>query len=381
MYNNKVVNTEATGTVYIVGPQIGDRFVAAGTVPEYIAYTEGGKVDAGTIVSIKEDKIILNTMDITGKSLSTFEIKSKSSTIDKTSLESSINITSDEEDFSKATLSFTDQGAGRIIKVSLKGEDGKELGNYFYPNKSININGIPNVGSYKVTVEMTLRTNEVITKNINLVNSKHFGSISDESIDESDPHKSFIKWSGEFTNRVSKFQIFVNGTLEKEVDSSVRSTELKVSPYEVNQIKFNVIDVDGKVVYTKEFNYGEITDYVYVAFTRSNIEVKKGEKSKLEYEIFPAKDELLEFKSSDESVATVNEKGEVTAVGVGECTISVNIAKRWDTGSSITVKVVEAPVEEPKPEKKGCFNSGSILPAIAALGLILLYRKRNWLIK
>lgn len=381
MYNKQVVNTEATGTVYIVGPQIGDRPVGAGTVPAYIAYTEGGKMDAGTIVTVKEDRILLNTMDITGKSLSTFEIKSKSSTINKTTLEASLNINSDEEDFSKATLSFEDQGAGRVVSVNLKDKDGKEIGNYYYPNNSINIEGIPNVAEYKVTVEMLLRTNEVITKDINLVNEKFFGSISDVSIDGSDPYKTFIKWSGEINDRIAKFEIYVNGVLDKEVASDVRSAELKIGPFKKNDLKFNAIDIDGNIVYTKEFTYGELSDDIYVDFSTTEVEVKKGEKTTLEYDVHSDAEQILEFKSSDENVATVNDKGEVTAVGVGECTISVNIAKRWETGSTIIVKVVEAPVVVPEPEKKGCFNSSSIIPAIAALGFILIYRRRGWFIK
>src|SRR5690606_27531097 len=83
LINGQNTNDPEHGTVYIVGPQIGDRAVDPGTPPSEIAFTEGGKVDGATIVTVGDGKIKLKTYDTSGKILSTYEIISKSSTIDK----------------------------------------------------------------------------------------------------------------------------------------------------------------------------------------------------------------------------------------------------------------------------------------------------------
>ena len=82
---------------------------------------------------------------------------------------------------------------------------------------------------------------------------------------------------------------------------------------------------------------------------------KIGETTQIDVKLEPAnaKDQKLTWKSSDESVATVDENGKVTAVGNGTATITVTTEDGKHTATTtITVKAEEKPDEKPAEIEK-----------------------------
>jgi uncharacterized protein YjdB len=65
----------------------------------------------------------------------------------------------------------------------------------------------------------------------------------------------------------------------------------------------------------------------------------------------------LEYESSDETIATVDEAGVVTAVGNGECTVTVT-APEYDLSAEIKVTVVTMPTEIGLSETEGTLTVG-----------------------
>lgn len=95
-----------------------------------------------------------------------------------------------------------------------------------------------------------------------------------------------------------------------------------------------------------------------IALNKKKAKLEVGEKIKLKAEITPrnAKNKNIVWKSSDESVATVNEKGRVTAVGVGKATITAMSSSGKKATCKITVKpakVKKITIEGFKVMKKG----------------------------
>ncbi len=76
-----------------------------------------------------------------------------------------------------------------------------------------------------------------------------------------------------------------------------------------------------------------------INLSSTEITVKAGESQLVTYEILPEKaaDTKVTWESSDESVATVNESGYITAVSGGSCTITATAGKQTDS-LEVTVK-------------------------------------------
>lgn len=149
----------------------------------------------------------------------------------------------------------------------------------------------------------------------------------------------------------------------------------------MNEISFRVIGKENTVIYQEDFTYGEKSPELYLVFNYETLKLTEGDEKTLEYTVFPEQELKLEFQSSDPTIATVDENGKVKALKAGTVTITVNVAKRWDVSAELTITIEAAP-EEPKPEtpeKKGCFNSASVVyTGLAALGLFIIIRKRKY---
>lgn len=78
-----------------------------------------------------------------------------------------------------------------------------------------------------------------------------------------------------------------------------------------------------------------------------NFNLKKGNSKKLTYKAEPAdNEENISWKSSDESVATVSNTGEVKALKAGKATISV-VSDKSDKQADVVVTVTDVGVEPP----------------------------------
>ena len=84
-----------------------------------------------------------------------------------------------------------------------------------------------------------------------------------------------------------------------------------------------------------------------IAFSEETLLLNIGDSKQVSYAITPeeAQDSTLNWSSSDESVATVDQYGKVTAIGGGDCTITASVQ---DVSASFHVNVVDLAPEETK---------------------------------
>lgn len=373
MYKDVVVSYD--GTVYVVGPQLGDRAVEAGTVPSYIEFTAGGKIDGGTIVSVGDKAINLKTFQTDGTILDTYTIPSKSLTINKELYSNSVKLESDPNDISKATLRYMYQGAGRINKIRILQDATTVLQEFASPSSNkIDIDSLPtNVGFLNLTVETTFRTGEVVKKDFVLENPDlSWGTIENLGFTENDFGEVSLTWSGHVNSeRADRIEVTVNGTLFATLPVSAKTVQFsQMNPYHQNTVRFRVLDSGNIVKYEQTLTYGEEADPVTIAFSEDSLELKIGDTANSLITVTPETDIALEYHSSDPSVASVDKNGKITAVDAGTCTITVNGVRRWDVQSSMTVTV--------RPAAKGCFNSGAILN-LGLLGFVFLLRRRRFM--
>ncbi|MCK9536841.1 MAG: metallophosphoesterase [Bacilli bacterium] len=348
LFNGQNTNNPAHGTVYIVGPQIGDRYKEPGTPPAEIAFTAGGKIDGGTVVTVGDGKIKLKTIDSAGIVLDSYEIIAKSTTIKQTEYLDSLSISLDDKDISKGTLSYKDQGRGRINKIRIINENNEEIASYNYPLTSkLEISGLPASGAvYGLKLETTFRTGEKAEKIINPeIPETYFGKIYNLRVEAIDEKETGLFWdSALIPDKLAKIQLYVNGILHKEVTPDERVIILdRISPYQLNFLELRAVDNEAKTVYTETIEYGHEAEEVTIAYEENIKTLYCGDKLLPSVTVTPDQPLELEFTSSDESVATVNQHGEITAVAAGTCEIMVNVVKRWNVYSviEVTVKDVE----------------------------------------
>ena len=85
---------------------------------------------------------------------------------------------------------------------------------------------------------------------------------------------------------------------------------------------------------------------VSVTLDKNSLELKVGEEDTLVATVVPSQaSQIVTWTSSDESVATVDENGKVTAVGVGTAIITAKTDNGLTTTCEVTVKPVVIPVE------------------------------------
>lgn len=135
--------------------------------------------------------------------------------------------------------------------------------------------------------------------------------------------------------------------------------DLPAPEYEWNSSDETIATVENGVVYGKavgeatisvsSFNLGlkDICKITVTPIEATGIKLSESEKTmttgesfRLEYTIEPENttNKEVEWESSDKTIATVNENGEVTAIADGECTITVKV-KGSDTSAKCVVKV------------------------------------------
>ncbi|MFA7434772.1 MAG: metallophosphoesterase [Bacilli bacterium] len=383
--NNKVLETNPKypylGTVYLTGIQIGDRYkTEPGTKPSIVEVAHvGAGQDGGSLITVNQDKITIEFIKHDGTRLYPYEILNKSKVINKQSIESSVEVSKTNDtiniDYSQNTL------VGSVKKVNVYDENKTLLKTFLNPTNHLEIENGPKVGRYNLEVEMFLRNGEVINKNVVAIDSRYdFGTVFDFETVEEELYTNLTWKADVLKDKFVRYEIYANGSKLKEVSKDATSTVLdKISPYKENDISFRVIGDNNSILYQYDFVYGENANDIHVVFNIEKLRLKEGDEKDLEITVFPEQDVKLEFVSSDPNVATVDENGKVTAIGEGTCTISLNVAKRWDVKSEIEITVEASPVKDPTPPtKKGCFQGGSIFVGFAVIGLVVILRRKRF---
>ena len=85
-----------------------------------------------------------------------------------------------------------------------------------------------------------------------------------------------------------------------------------------------------------------------IEVSQNSVEIIKGNQLKINATVYPedAQNKELDWKSSDENVATVDSEGNINAVGQGECQIEVSSKEAPSVSQIINVKVKNSNVEQ-----------------------------------
>ena len=400
VYNNQVLtNTNTDGTIYVTGFQIGDRYIKDTDTPmPQVAFSQigvtssGSTFDAGVLFTVSNNAINLQFITSTGTVLDSYQINSKSSTLNKTQFYNSVKLTSDSNDFSKATLEHIDPGIGRINKIEVVGQNNVILKTIKNPANvtSTEITNIPiDVAQYGVDVKMTFRSGETMTKKYNLSNPKlDYGEINNFSF-ENINNEIYLLWSSKIiSGRLSKLQLFNNNELYKEAQpNDIYFILDDIKPYLVNELEFRALNMDGDVVFAKELTYGE---NVYIAYDYTNLTLTAGNKITPNYIVLPSYQLAFTFHSDNPEIAIVNDVGEITAISPGTATITMSLSDNPEINCTIEINVnpsddpQDPPIpndpptpNDPKDEpKKGCLKASTIF-YLGLFGIIILFKKRR----
>ena len=122
----------------------------------------------------------------------------------------------------------------------------------------------------------------------------------------------------------------------------------KVKTVSVGECQIKIESPEGKeAVCNIKVLLKKVTNISLVKNDLDNVlTIEQGETYKFKVEIEPKTDidATINWISSDESVATISEDGTVTAVGIGECTITV-ISSNTNVKTNCIVKVIPSPVK------------------------------------
>lgn len=376
------------GTIYLEGGYSGPK---AGTTspgnPTWFE-TRFATAPSVTIFQVTTSHLSLRTIDITGFHLDEATIPAKRSPLpasgfEKESYLDSISLTVDEKDPTKAIFYWGNKWYGHVNYAQLIGEDEEVIGHdYLYSNRVgnyVTLTGLESNKTYNYTLKVEFKDGTVVERPMTLETPKlPYGRIENLELDTSG-EKPLLTWFAFLENdQIEKYRVLVNDELLTELEVGAMSCEITgLDPYRKNVIKLEAVDVSGDVVFTDFVEHGEDVEFT-LAYPEDEIELEPGKSKTPAVSLNPKLDVTIVYESSDETVATVDANGKITAVAEGEATITAKILERPDVVATIKVKVAAAEEpEDPGTEKKGCFGSIAAFAGLGSLGLIVLFRRRR----
>ena len=378
------------GTTYMSGGSAGAKFYD-------LQYEDGkdkfrdlfecefARQSSVSIFQVGIDSIKLITINSSGQYLDEVTLAAKrspspASNFTKESYLDSVRVTLDDKDPTKAVFYWGNQWYGHVNSARLISADGtiyghkyldtNRLGNY------VNITGLEPNRTYDFTLQVEFKDGTTAERELSLLTKLSYGRIENVELDVNG-EAPVLNWFALLQNdQIDKFRVRVNDKLVAEPAITESSCALPaLAPYRENTITFEAIDIYGDVVFTETLTYGEDVEFS-ITFTEERIELQPGGTANTVLTITPQADFAITYKSSDESVATIDAGGKITAVGVGEAVITAKISDQLDVTCAITVTVTAA--EEPgKTSKKGCFGGLTAVAGLGCLGIAALFHRRR----
>ena len=315
--------------------------------------------------------------------------------VDETYDPNRASINPDTTVFSRAYFSLIRNAADS--RVTITGENGNvyydkasgspTAGAYYYSNgaswrnyrSNININATPTAAAEgeKITVKVTEAPEYYVTYNADGTHVTNWDALGDGAsqtytafIDRTEPVISNVYFKEDVEtgtrslvltaqdNRYVAAAILFNydkmkvldrvaGSPEGAAEGAATDVSLDLSKAEgVDHLYVQVCDyADNAATYKINLNKEELSGPVSVTLDKQSIKMYKGGTAALNAEVSPfgVKPDGVTWKSSDETVATVNERGIVTGVNKGTATITATSIK--DTNASaecvVTVQTVD----------------------------------------
>lgn len=384
IFNGAVSDNSKIGTVYMNGSQLGDRASTSSSSMNYMEYKTDGEVV--THITVSSDIMTIKTYDLNGNAVDTYSMQAKAKNFDSKKYLKNVTLTTSENDFSDVTLTYPNDAYGKAYLVEVQDENGNVLASAFpsYDVTTLKVSGISKSDTErKLKVVFYLRDGSTFDKTYTLKNNTvplDPGTINNLIVDGNK-----LVWNNELTNDVVKtIKIKANGTEIGSVASNVTEFDLSSLNSEmVNEIVVEAIDGEGNVIVSLNTTYGTLKEKAEISLKSQNVTLTVGESFTNEITVVSGNDLEYSFESSDESVATVDENGKVTALKEGETTITVKVVGE-DMEKTYVIKVEKAeetPAPAPTPEPAGGCNSGSIQNVfyiISTLGLAFVLKKKKY---
>ena len=168
-----------------------------------------------------------------------------------------------------------------------------------------------------------------------------------------------VTWSGTYADGISCYEM--SGYLRVIITSYFES----------------LITINCDVAYEWESNGGTYTGHaresysircnpVEINVSNPNMTMKVGQKQYINYSLSPSKPAKLTFRSDNSSVATVDDLGEVTAVGVGSARITIDQNMGFSEYCNVTVTEPVAPTSISLPSEKAVdvYSTTMLYPTI-----------------
>lgn len=183
-----------------------------------------------------------------------------------------------------------------------------------------------------------------------------------------------------------------------KVDQNGNVTAIKAGNAKI-KVKVEGFDVEGEVLVTVEAKAVTPVTPKLTVDTKT-LGLVEGETAEIKASV--TENAKLEYSSSDESVAKVDQNGKVTAIKEGTANIKIKVSG-YDIDASVTVKVAKkdptptdptptdpeptdpTPTDpepiSPEPAKKGCGSAAiqSVWSIVTVLGLAIVFRRRKFM--
>ena len=328
----------------------------------------------------------LKTYDLNGNSVDSYSMQAKAKNFDSKKYLKNVTLTSSETDFSDVTLTYPNDVYGKAYLVEVLDEDGNVLSSALpsYDVTTLKVSGISKSDKErKLKVVFYLRDGSTFDKTYTLKNDT--APLDPGTINNLVVNENKLVWNNELTNDVVKnIRIKANGTEIGNVAANISEFDLSsLNNKVVNEITVEAVDGDGNVLVTLTTTYGTLKEKADILLKSTSINLVVGETFINEISVISGDNLEYSFLSSDESVATVDQSGKVTALKEGEATITI-IVLNEDIEKTYLVKVEKVediPTPTPNSEPSGGCNSGSIQSIfyiVSTLGLAFILKKKKY---
>ncbi len=377
LYNNKVSTTYTKGTYYLDMGSSGDKRrvteekIAKDGLHEVTYNLSGLGLSCGANIEVSPEEMVVTVYDNYKNVKDKFTIKAK-----RAPLEINCEQFKEDEFFDSVSMSVTGKHDG-VLKIaqnnSIKFVDKVTVlsDSYKCINETIDYNNVldeyPLIDIYtsKVKLQILLKDGRTFEKDFDL----DLGSLSNlNTLYEN--NKFYITFSGMVYKIINyKANLYIDGTLYNSISSDeLEDGKVEVpSKYLHGNHKFDIkFEFDGSVL--KEFTLNYDT-YKELSLSVNNLDLQVGGEVKLDY-TYDYK-ELVSLKSSNPSVVSIDEEGNIKAISEGSARIEISVVGISDP-YIVNVNVTKV------PEKGGCGNAAAsiIFMALSLFGYAYIKRRR-----
>ena len=377
---NKIINgTDSPdsnyGTTYISLPQIGDRASTAGSDMTNVA-KKIGSFSGGVLVQVTESSMFITLYDENGNELDSSKVSNKMSAISKGKINNNTKISFNDK-FSNMFLTIPDILFQRAYNVKvIDKQNNQEVLNIrpIYEKTDYKINGISDyIGEKDFQVVISYRDGSSFTKDIVVKNNIDYGSIDNIRVEGAT-----LKWDATLNKDIVSNIKIIEENKELELGLDASSFEISLLPYQLSNIKLQLIAIDNSIIDEIIIPYG--VDPSEIVFATPSLEVY--ENNEISFEIVNSLGINIPFTYQFDSEYIDERNGILYAKKEGETTI---ICKNESFNDLIVnVKILKTITDsnnivEPKTSS-GCTKSSVVnvmITLFTVFGVMYILKKKQ----